>query len=198
MAKKKDGVGSVLFGHAIAFVGCVLFPGFVTAVAPVSWVRFERTGENVSAKAQVCAFFVVPYRTMVIDPVVGVGDRFVAGHITDSDRRRNRNVRSEDEAFLEIHGKDESFSVPVTPFNIESISRRAHEFLDDPSSTELRMTVVANWKFSVIGGGLVSLLTVLYVVGVGLSILAVPSRLLKRVAGIGSGPETLRDDPNST
>lgn len=195
---KKDGLGSVLFGHAIAFLGCVLFPGFVTAVAPVSWVRFERNGEQVAAKAQICAFFVVPYRTTLIDPVVGVGDKFIAGHVTPDHHHSHQGVRSEDEAFLVIHGKEDSINVPVSPVNIQNVTRQAHEFLEDPNSTELKMTVVANWKFSVIAGGVVSLLTVLYVVGVGLSILAVPWRILRRIAGVGSGPETLRDENAAT
>lgn len=41
---------------ALGFVFCVLFPGFVTAIAPVSWVPFERTGEVISATTKTGGF----------------------------------------------------------------------------------------------------------------------------------------------
>jgi hypothetical protein len=47
--------------------------------------------------------------------------------------------------------------------NIERVTERVGAFLDDPSQPSLRMTVVANWKFGVIAGGVLSLLTVFYV-----------------------------------
>ena len=51
----------------------------------------------------------------------------------------------------------------MTPFNLDSVERRAEEFLDDPQAESLKMFVVANWKFSVGVGGFFSLLTVAYV-----------------------------------
>ncbi len=158
---------TTFFTLAIGFLACVVFPGFVTAIAPVSWIRFERVNDVVSATAQTCVFFFIPYRTQHINPVIGIGDHFIAG--TLSPRRSGQNerdrTRSEDEAFLEIHGQDHSAEVSVSPVNIKSVVDRSEAFLADSSAKELKLTVIANWKFGLFAGGFVSLLTVLYVAG---------------------------------
>lgn len=165
--KKTTWLG-LIGSQLIALFFCVGFPGICTAVAPVSWVKFQRNGDRVSARAQVCVFFVIPYKTMIVDSVDGIGDRFKAG--TESyDRRRapnDRVTKSEDQGFLVIHGADQVAEVSVSPVDLKSVVERSEAFLKDPQATELKMFVVANWKFSVIMGGLTSLLTVLYVVGV--------------------------------
>lgn len=161
----------------LGFVFCVLFPGFVTAIAPVSWVQFTRSGETVTATAQTCALFCIPYRRQQVSPVIGVDDRFIQGRISNHRRREDQN-RSEDEAFLQIHGEQKSVEVPVSPVNIARVVQQTSQFLEDPRSTQLKLVVVANWKFSVIAGGLLSLLTVLYVVGLVLTILQGLKRLL--------------------
>lgn len=167
---KKPTLGGVIVSQAFVFVFCVLLPGLLTATVPVSWVKFERQGERVTARAQVCLFFVVPYKTMTVDPVEGIDDRFVGG--TESRERRSgsrqqdRVTKSEDQAFLVIRGDDQTAEVPVTPVDIKTVIERSEAFLKDPQATELKLFVVANWKFGVIGGGLMSLLTVLYVFGV--------------------------------
>lgn len=183
--------GSYLGGHAIAFLFCVLFPGIVTAVAPVSWVSFQRHEGRTTARAQICLFFVIPYQTKSVDPVIGIDDRFVRGKVAPRRPGREMGHQSEDEAFLVIHGDGKTVEVPVTPFNIQSVTERAQAFLSNPQATELRMTVVANWKFSILMGGLVSLLTVLYVVGICLSIVSGMARLLGLAPrrDVGPAPE---------
>lgn len=167
MGKKPTLLGQI-GAQSIAFFFCVVFPGFLTAVAPSSWVKFQRNGNRVTARAQICVFFVVPYKTLTVDPVIGIGDRFHAGSETRERRsgQRDRVTKAEDEGFLVIQGEDQVAEVPVTPFNLKSVVQRSEEFLKDSQSTELKMFVVANWKFSVLFGGLMSLFTVLYVVGV--------------------------------
>ena len=175
---KKRSRGDAVFTHCLGFLFCVLFPAFVTAIAPVSWMQFQRQDETVTADVRICTLFVVPYQIRTIDPVVGIGDQFIAGKETP--RRGNQGGgRTEDEAYLLIHGTDQPLRVPVSPVNIRSVTERAQAFLTDSQAPELRMTVVANWKFSVFAGGLVSLLTVLYVVGVGLSIVQGVWRLIR-------------------
>lgn len=194
MAKaKNDGWGDLLIGHVIAFVACVAFPGFVTAIAPVSWIYFERHGDKVTARTHTCLFFVIPYSSKTVDPVVGIGDRFVRGTVSRSRSSNSRTTRSEDEGFLVIQGIDKKVEVSVTPFNIDRVAERAHEFLEDPQSTQLRMTVVANWKFSVFVGGLISLLTVIYVLGMTFSIF----RWLLRLVGFLNDNEAASSSPTA-
>lgn len=194
MPKKPNNFRDLLFGHAIAFFFCVVFPGLVTAIAPVSWISFERQSDKVIAKAKICTLFFIPYQNKRIDPVVGVGDQFIAGKM--GRRTGNRDaVRSEDEAYLVIHGEGDQFAkVPVSPVNIKSVTQKAETFLKDSGSTKLNLFVVANWKFSIFAGGLISLLTVLYVVGVTLSILQGLWRLVGRIVGFSRQPERFSAD----
>ena len=161
---RKKSFGSTLLSHILVIFFCVGFPALVTGIAPVSWIKFERQDEQVSATAKICLLFVVPYRTMTVTPVIGVGDRFVGGTVTREERDgRTIRTRSEDEDYLVIRGNDQAAEVPVSPFSIKSVVMKSESFLKDERMTELNLFVVANWKFSVIAGGLVSLLTVLYV-----------------------------------
>lgn len=147
----------------LCFVG---LPSLVTAMAPVSWIKWQRSGERVSAHAKTCLFFVIPFRTVVIDPVTRVGRRTISGRLAERRSDRNAHHRSEDEGFLVIQGEDQSAEVPVTPFNLKSVIEKSEAFLKDSEAVDLKMFVVANWKFSVIAGGLASLLTAVYVGGV--------------------------------
>lgn len=163
---------TLVFQQLLALGVCVGVPALVTAIAPVSWVTLERQEGRVTAVAQTCLLFVVPYKTRTVDPVTGFGDRFVAGTVTRERRPGpDRETKSEDEGFLVIQGPGQSAEVPVSPVSLGGVLDRANGFLEDPQAAELRLFVVANWKFSVIGGGLISLLTVLYVVGVTVGLL---------------------------
>ena len=152
----------------IGFVFWVLLPGFLTTIAPVSWVRFERVDNVVAATTKTCLFFVIPYKTQHVRPVVRIGEHFIAGTLMS--RRRGQSerqrVRSESEAFLEIHGEGSYAEVAVSPVNIRSVVGRSKAFLEDASAKELKLTVIGNWKFGLFVGGLLSLLTVLYFVGI--------------------------------
>lgn len=155
-------------------------PALVTAIAPVSWVTLERRDGHVAAVARTCLLFVVPYKTMTVEPVTGFGDRFVGGTVTRERRSGpDRFTKSEDEGVLVIQGTGQSAEVPVSPFSLGSVVEKAEAFLQDSQSTELKLFVVANWKFSVIGGGLISLLTVLYVVGVTMGLIFKLVRLFR-------------------
>lgn len=160
----------------LVFLFLVAFPGFVTAVAPVSWIRLERHGDQTFAVVHRCMFFVVPYRTDELEHVIGVDDQFVQGE-TRRDAVHQRNESTEDQAYLVLHGRDGSVRVEVSPVSIEGVRQRAKDFLADPQATVLHMTVVANWKFSVIVGGFVSLLTVLYLVGIASCVVEAVRRL---------------------
>lgn len=180
---KKQGLRDQFFGHAIAFFFCVIFPGLVTAIAPVSWIKFTRVGDKVVSRSHVCTLFFIPYQSKTIDPVVGLGDDFIAGKYETRRTGTRDRVKSEDQAFLLIQGESDTAKVPVSPVSIKSVTEKAQAFLDDPNATERRFFVVANWKFSLFAGGAISLLTVLYVAGVTLSILQAFWRLVRRLFG---------------
>lgn len=163
---------TLVFQQLLALGVCVGVPALVTAIAPVSWVTLERQEGRVTAVAQTCLLFVVPFKTATVDPVTGFGDRFAAGTVTRERRPGpDRETKSEDEGFLVIQGPGQSAEVPVSPVSLDGVLDKANGFLEDPQAAELKLFVVANWKFSVIGGGLSSLLTVLYVVGVTVGLL---------------------------
>lgn len=160
----KKSFGSIVISHILVIFFCVGFPAMVTGIAPVSWIKFERRNGQVSASARICLFFVVPYRTRYVSPVIDVGERFVAGTVTREERdRRTVRTKSENQDYLMIRGNGQTAEVPVSPVSIKSVVRKAESFLKDEGATDLKLFVVANWKFSIIAGGLVSLLTVLYV-----------------------------------
>ena len=169
----------------LVFVGV---PALVTAIAPVAWVSFERREGDVSATAQVCLLFFVPYQTMHVSPVTRVSDRVHAGSVRyDRSRKVNdREVKAEDSGFLVIHGPDQSAEVPLTPFNLKSVVEQVNTFLQDPQATELKLFVVANWKFSILGGGLASLLTILYVGAVAFSVIVYSVHLIQGALGVPS------------
>lgn len=155
----------------IAFVVCVGAPGFLTAMVPVSWLKFERQVDQVTAQAKICVFFIIPYRTENVAPVVAVSDREKSGSTTRHRRTgTDKYVKAEDKGYLTIEGPDQAAEVLVSPHDLKSVVEKATSFLKDPQSTELKMYVVANWKFGVIAGGLLSLLTVIWVIGVSCSL----------------------------
>lgn len=163
---------SIVITQLIAFVGFVLVPALVTMIAPVSWVKFQRQGDRISVRAETCLLFVVPFRTVSVDPLIAVDERTLTGSITNERRvgRQDIKRRADDEGFLVMKGPEQSAEVQVSPASLKSVLEKANAFLKDPAATDLKMFVVANWKFSVGGGGFVSLLTLLYLVGVTLAI----------------------------
>ncbi len=145
-----------------ALLICFGVPALVTALAPVSWVKFERHGDKVSAQAKVCLFFIIPYKTISVDPVVGFARDSKAGSVSVERRsgRPDKKVQSETQGFLVIRGENQEAQVQVTPHDLDSVLERSNAFLKNPQATELKMFVVANWKFSVFAGGLATLLPV--------------------------------------
>lgn len=156
-----------LVAHLIGFLVCVAAPAALTAMAPASWIKFQRQGDHVIARADTCVFFIIPYRTLIVDPVTELSDRTKTGSITRHRRSgTDKYTQAETEGFLSITGPNGGGDVSVTPHNLEDVLTKSQDFLKNPQANELKLFVVANWKFSVIAGGLMSLLTALWVVGV--------------------------------
>ncbi|MCY2965081.1 MAG: hypothetical protein NT069_15840 [Planctomycetota bacterium] len=171
------------------FCSCVLFPAFVTAVAPVTWITLTREGGVVSGVARQCLFFVVPYQTQRISPVLSEETRFLAGEMVPNSNgptidERRRSHRTEDEGYLVLRGPNEQISVMVSPVDLERTRDSIEAFLEDPAARSKRWCVVANWKISVFVGGGVSLLTGLYLYGL--------------VAGAASRLQTIWSKPSDS
>jgi hypothetical protein len=179
-AKSGNKSSGGFFVHVIGFMCCLVMPAFWTAIAPVSLTVLTRENGKVRAVARQNLFFVIPYRTSVVEDVQKVDDRFRQGEIVhsrvDGERRKHR---SESESFLVIHGAGEPVEVPVSPVNAKSTVTKGEDFLRHPSQAEIRLITVANWKFSVIGGVFVTLLAILYLTGVILSVFRFLGRLIK-------------------
>ena len=154
--------------YLIGFVVCVVIPAFITTVAPVSRLSLERHGDSVSARTHILLFLLVPFRREVIDPVMEIDER--RGRIVTEELRGERSVtRVRALGFLVIHGTDQTIEIPVSPAKLEHVRHQAQAFLADPHATELKMTLVTDWLISA-GGGLFSVLTVFYVIGMAVGI----------------------------
>lgn len=181
----KPTLGGQIITQFLAVLVCVLVPAAVTAIAPVSWIKLQRQGDHVTARAETCLLFFIPFRSVTVDPMTTVSQREVSGTYTRHIRRgTDHYTQSEDEGFVSLVGPKSEVQVPVTPHDIDAVTRELDAFLKDPHSTKLSKFVVANWKFSIGAGGLVSLLTVLYVGSIAAGII----QFLLRLLGIGRKP----------
>lgn len=183
--------------HAIGFFVCIVVPVLVTWTAPVARVALTREAGTVTAQARTCLLFVIPFRSATVSPVTSVGHRKVAGSMTRTARSgRNEYHKSEDQGYLELKGPNGSTEVPVTPHDLEDVKAQVAEFLNDPAQDSLSLFVVANWKFSVFGGGLVSMMTVLYLTAVVATVVRGVWRLfVPRRAAAGAGELSRRPGP---
>lgn len=178
-------LGGVVFSQLLALLVFVGVPAAVTAIAPVSRIHLERQAGQVSARTSSCLLFVIPFRVQTIAPVTGFDQRHVSGTVSAHSRRTNRDdVKSEDQAWLVVVSQDQRIEVPVSPADMPPVRKQAEEFLSNPQATELKLFVVANWKFSVIGGGLVSLLTVIYAGTIAIGLLLKLVHLVQWLCGV--------------
>jgi hypothetical protein len=179
---KRQGRAGQLSSYLIGFVVCVLLPAFITIIAPLSFVTLRYDGEVVSASATRFVYLVVPYHTERLGEVSLVEYSERAG---GRERQRrvgedSRYVHVEGEAALIISGGAGEIVVPVSPVNIDRVVAQAEAFVANPDRAGLSLFAVANWKVSIIAGGLFSLLTLLYVAG---SAIAIGRWIWRRAAG---------------
>lgn len=168
-------LGGMLLQHGIVFLICVVFPGLVTWMVPASWITFHRNEAGVRCKTYTCVYFVVPYRTQQVDQVTGISQREKSGRIEKQKRfgrTTNKTVNVQGEGFLHVQGvDDQDLEVSVSPASLASVVSKSEQFLasNQPSSTTI--FAIANWKFGGIMGGVLTLFTLLYVVGYTLGLL---------------------------
>lgn len=133
-----------------------------TGVAPVSWVKFERVDGHVRARTQSCVFFIVPYRTVWVEPV----EKLDTDIRTGSSRRRNGrdipNSKADDVGYLKIIGPAQTSEVPIAPSSLTTVKEKAQGFLNDSQAKELELFVVANWMFSFVFSGLATLFFLIF------------------------------------
>ena len=160
-----------LFEFLIGGLFCVGVPALMMAIAPVSWLEFNRIDDRVSAKAQTCLLFVIPYRTQELADVKEVTTTFKLGDMQHQRRGDNKQGRAESKGSVVLHGPKqgeadgEIVQVSVSPASTGSVETRIKEFLADPQQKTLSVFTVANWKVGVIFAIPASLLTVLFVIG---------------------------------
>ena len=159
-----------LFEFVIGGIFCVGFPGFMTAVAPVSWLEFTRVEERVDATTQTCVFFVFPYSTQELADVKQVSTTFRRGDRQDRRAGGNNRGRAESQGGVILHGPEQegqeatTISVSVSPASFKVVEAKINGFLGDPQQKTLKVFVVANWKFGILFAIPLCLLTVLFVV----------------------------------
>lgn len=177
---KRPKLSEMLLQHAIVFVICVVFPGAVTLMAPSTWLTFQRgevgvRGEaGVNCTARTCMFFVVPFKVQRVQQVTEVSFRQREGGIERQrkyGRDTNKYVHVDGEGFLRIQGLGDQFAeVSVSPASIENVAGKANDFVKSNQAGSTTIFAIANWKFGGLMGGVLSMFTLLYVVGYSLSL----------------------------
>lgn len=164
--------GTLLFG----FLACVVVPAFVTVIAPVSYLRLEKSAAGARASVKTCLFFIVPFSRGSLDSIQSVSREVREDRDYTLEERRRRDGKHgtvEGEGKLILQGKDEgaALTVSVSPASIEGVEKRVKEFVAAPVDQPLSLFLVPNWKFSLIAGGLATALAGLWLVGTTLWIL---------------------------
>ncbi len=165
----RPSLGWMLLQYLIVFLICVVFPGGVTLMAPATWINFERIGDRVSCTSRTCVFFIIPFKIQHVDQVTEVGHRERAGR-TEQKREFGRTTKNkvhvDGEGFLQIHGVgDQIAEVSVSPASLESVVGKSNHFLTSTEEKSTTIFAIANWKFGGLMGGILTLFTLLYVVG---------------------------------
>jgi hypothetical protein len=171
---KRPKLGEMLLQHVIVFLICVVFPGATTLMAPSTWLTFQRGEDGVSCTARTCMFFVVPFKVQRVQQVTEVTFRERAGGIERQrkyGRDTNKYVHVDGEGFLRIQGTGEQFAeVSVSPASIENVAGKANDFVKSNQAGSTTIFAIANWKFGGLMGGVLSMFTLLYVVGYSLTL----------------------------
>lgn len=162
-------LGGLIMQHIFVFLICIVFPGAVTAICPAAWLTMERTSDGVRGKVRTCLFFVIPYKFQQVDYITEIGQRERAGRTEkqrEFGRTTDKTVHVQGEGFLQIHGPgDQLLEVSVSPASLDRVAGRANDFLNGTEPGPVTIFVIANWKFGALMGGVLSLLTLLYIVG---------------------------------
>ncbi len=158
-------VASLLLRHLLGILFCIGVPVLITTMVPVSRLTFERKGADVFATAKTCLLFWIPFKTETVGPVTDLSWDHKDGQINRYRRtgRRDDYVQEEAKGSITIHAADRSARAQVSPHDLESAVGQIDAFMKNPAEAPLRLFLPANWKFGIIGGGVMALFIPLYV-----------------------------------
>lgn len=165
-ADRPASLGGQIFGHAILLLFCVFLPALVTATAPVTLTNFVRSDNAVRATVSKHLLFLIPYSIRHIDQIESVDGQLVAGTRNPSRStagESSRTTQTESSAYLIIKGAIAEARIEVSPASIGRVRAKVDNFVSNTTQTRLRLVTVSNWKFGVIVGGALSLLTLFYI-----------------------------------
>jgi hypothetical protein len=178
--KKKKKKNDKTMAQIVGFIVCVLLPAFVTIIAPITRVTLSYDGNSISVSARWFVYCLIPYRITRLTQVTSITSDFTAGRIERSSRSPNRRIRTENTAALIFSSAEEDMMIPISPVNMESARKKIEAFLAAPNPEGLRFWAVANWKFSLLMGGALSLLAGLYFVGIGMAIVKFGKKIVQK------------------
>jgi hypothetical protein len=181
-------MGTRLLNLSLQIFALLLFtvlPAFVTTLAPVtaSSIKLQRADGRVTAVTKRYMFFIIPFRTALVDPVTGIGRDTRKGSVTVERRSgyTDKYRKADDQGYLTITGPGVSSVIPADAKRLEASEKQLKAFLQDPQSSELEVYLLGNPLFSLVFGGGATVLTLFVVV---LLFVGLIQSLLKR-AGIG-------------
>jgi hypothetical protein len=169
------------FAHGALFFFMVLLPAVFTALLPVAWTTLTREQGVVTATTRKHLLLVIPYSWDTVASVTSVELRTESGSWT---RSQGRYGRSEDKASILLVGRQSLARVPVDAESAQDAARLMDDFLRGGTSTSVCFFTYADRTFSLIAGGLVTLVAVSYLLLWGLRLYAALRARGKRAAEI--------------
>lgn len=148
-----------LANHLLAVLCFVLLPAAWTALMPVAWTSFAREGSVVTATTHKHLLLVVPYTWQTLRGVSGVDFDYESGTWTRSISTR---TRSEDKAWIVLTGGLEKAVIPVDAEAAQETARSMASFLQNQAGAPQRWFTYADFTFSLLAGGAVTLLPLFY------------------------------------
>ncbi len=152
---------------------------------PATWISLERSGADVHCTTRTCVYFVVPFKTQRVEKVTEIKQHEKAGENKQQmkqGRTTGSYVHVDGQGFVEILGKEQQKAeVSVTPASLEKVVAKLNHFLEANEGKTTTIFAIANWKFGGIMGGVLTMFTLLFVVGYSASFVKLLFRFFKRL-----------------
>ena len=171
--------------QAFALLFVTVLPAFVTTIPFVaaSSIQLNRVEGRVAAVTKRYLFFIIPYRTVQVDPVTEIDRHSRSGSVTRERRtgRADKYTQADAQGYLVVKGPVSSSEIPANAAKLEALEEEAKAFLQDPQASELKLYLLGNPTFSLVFGGGATALTLFFM---GCCLYAAGKWLLN-LAGIG-------------